>query len=145
MLRTLSALGWVRRGEGGTRVFTPHVGDARRYPQMSNASRHRLLDASAAKVRALQEASGGDALLSDDDAAGGTGPAGPGGEREEDRAARRIELRRRNAEQARRHRGASSRCDTRLSTPVEQRRRHLRKPPDPDLVAELARALAGQL
>ena len=65
--------------------------------------------------------------------------------REEDRAARRIELRRRNAEQARRHRGASSRCDTRLSTPVEQRRRHLRKPPDPDLVAELARVLAGQL
>ena len=65
--------------------------------------------------------------------------------REEDRAARRIELRRRNAEQARRHRGASSRCDTRLSTPVEARRRHLRKPPDPGLVAELARALAGQL
>ena len=65
--------------------------------------------------------------------------------REEDRAARRIELRRRNAETARRHRGASSRCDTRLSTPVEQRRRHLRKPPDPDLVAELARVLAGQL
>ena len=63
--------------------------------------------------------------------------------REEDRAARRIELRRRNAEHARRHRGASSRCDTRLSTPVEARRRHLRKPPDPDLVAELARALAG--
>ena len=65
--------------------------------------------------------------------------------REENRAARRIELRRRNAETARRHRGASSRCDTRLSTPVEARRRHLRKPPDPDLVAELARALAGQL
>ena len=65
--------------------------------------------------------------------------------REEDRAARRIELRRRNAEQARRRRGASSRCDTRLSTPVEARRRHLRKPPDPDLVAELSRALAGQL
>ena len=65
--------------------------------------------------------------------------------REEDRAARRIELRRRNAETARRHRGASSRCDTRLSTPVEQRRRHLRKPPDPDLVAKLARVLAGQL
>ena len=64
--------------------------------------------------------------------------------REEDRAARRIELRRRNAEQAR-LRGASSRCDTRLSTPVEQRRRHLRRPPDPDLVAELARVLAGQL
>ena len=63
--------------------------------------------------------------------------------REEDRAARRMELRRRNAETARRHRGASSRCDTRLSTPVEQRRRHLRKPPDPDLVAELARVLAA--
>ena len=47
------------------------------------------------------------------------------------------------AEEARRHRGAASRCDTRLSTPVEARRRHLRKPPDPDLVAELARVLAA--
>lgn len=59
-----------------------------------------------------------------------------------DRARRRADLRRRNTEYTQRRRGATTRCDTWLSTPVEARRRKLRKPPDPDLVAELARLMA---